>query len=85
MTEPTIRPHGCHNHKAFVEAVIVQHGWSEIFRDGFNNPHRTPVLKEIPNPMTKDCQYTLHKDNHADPRCAGCFWQRQPPIAVLAA
>ena len=83
MTEKPKNPNGCYNHKPYVDTVIVPDGW-DYFRDGKNQPQRTPLLKDIPNPMTKDCQYTLHQNNHADPRCAGCIWQAQPQLEGMA-
>lgn len=63
----------CHNREPLQETVIVQEGWNYC-RDGFGNPVRSAVLREIPNPMTKDCQYSK---TTADARCAGCKWKQE--------
>jgi hypothetical protein len=80
MDQQTTRRHGCHNRKPFVDAVTVQDGWARA-RDIVGLlpiVTRQPRMKVIPDPMTKDCQYTLHAENHADPSCAGCTWKAQP-------
>lgn len=55
---------GCHNRKPLNAKAIVQAGWR------YTNNTREPVMIEIPDPMTKTCQYQkLKKD---DPKCSGC-------------
>lgn len=61
---------GCHNHRPFVEKVMVQAGW---FMDGQT---RIAKMKMIKNPMSKgQCKYDLRE---TDTRCAGCAWIKVP-------
>ena len=63
---------GCHNRQPLVSTVIVQSGWTELdanLRD--RTFSRYPVLREIPNPMSKDC---LYSQTTVDARCDGCKW-----------
>ena len=58
---------GCNNRKPLDESIQVQDGWE---RCGVTS--RLPIMKVIPNPMTKECQYQkLHKN---DSGCKGCKW-----------
>lgn len=68
---------GCHNRDPLKDTVVVQQGWTEYYYDPrLRTATRQPVMVELADPMTKDCQYTLSAP--ADPRCTGCRWQRAP-------
>lgn len=67
---------GCHNRAPFVNTVVVQSGWQYEQRMVDLSYVRMPVMVEVPNVMTKDCQYSILTP---DPRCAGCTWYQQPP------
>jgi len=60
--------YGCHNRAPLKDKAVVQAGWHRII-----HPHtEARVITTIPDPMTKDCQYTHSDLGHADARCAGC-------------
>lgn len=67
--------YGCYNRKPLVDTVIVRFGYGELIDEGWGNFSRVAVLAEIPNPMTKDCQYSK---TTLDQRCAGCKWDQHP-------
>jgi hypothetical protein len=56
-----MRLNGCHNRPALVDTVVVQVGWLWP-RSDFRIAH----LRTIPNPMSKDCQYSK---TTVDERC----------------
>lgn len=58
--------YGCHNRAPLRHEREVQDGWTA---DGRR------VLRVIPDPMTKDCQYTHTDLGQADPGCVGCRWK----------
>lgn len=62
-----MRPYGCRDRAPLEPHAVVQDGWLE--QDGGGYWTRMPVLVQIPDPMTKDCQYSK---THQDPRCEGC-------------
>ena len=66
-----MRLNGCHNREPLSANVVVPDGW---LQDGRYT--RKQKIKVIPDPMTKDCQYSKF-DKYNDPQCAGCKWQHQ--------
>lgn len=58
--------YGCHNRKPLRASRNVQDGWTPL---GARN------MRPLPDPMTKDCQYTHTRLGQADPKCAGCKWR----------
>lgn len=64
-----MKPHGCHNRPPLRTRAMVQDGW---FLDGVT---RMPRMIAIPDPMTKECQYT--KLNPKDERCKNCKNKRE--------
>lgn len=64
--------HGCHNRKPIRSDIVVQQGWEYEWK-GFNSLTRKPLLATMPDPMTKDCQYSKSSPN--DPSCADCKWK----------
>lgn len=57
---------GCHNRNPLKLTHIVQDGW---YGTGIKVP-RTMKMKEINDPLTRECQYQkLKKD---DPKCECC-------------
>ena len=58
--------YGCHNRAPLKTRVVVQDGW---FMDGVS---RTPHMVSLPNPMTKDCQFTHTALGKIDKKCTGC-------------
>lgn len=72
---------GCHNRAPLSPTVVVQTGWT--YRRVNGRISREAVMREIPDPMTKDCQYTLSAP--ADPRCAGCRWHVDSPTRLQEA
>lgn len=58
--------YGCHNRAPFVEIVLVQYGWT------YHAGSRYQVLRDIPNAMSKDCQYSK---TTIDAGCDGCRWR----------
>lgn len=66
----SINKNGCHNRPPLSNTAIVQSEWFEEWSFMADEMTRTPLMIEITDPMTKDCQYQkLKKD---DPKCAGC-------------
>jgi len=65
--------YGCWNRAPLRTQVIVQSGW---WMDGVS---RTARMVSIPDPMTKDCQYS--KDKTDDAGCIGCKHKSQPKEA----
>ena len=61
---------GCFNREALSPTILVQSGWTvKMINCVFT---RLPVIIEIVDPMSKDCQYQkLHKD---DDGCKWCKW-----------
>ncbi len=57
---------GCYNRAPLKTTALVQSGW---VNDDFYYKSRKPLMVEIPDPMTKDCQYSK---THNDPKCKGC-------------
>lgn len=65
--------YGCHNKPRPDPSgtYVAQAAWSKTFRDGFGNPHRTPLYVDVKSAFgTTDCQYT--KTHASDPQCSGC-------------
>lgn len=62
--------YGCHNHAARSDTLEVQDGWREDTTHG--HPSRRPKMTVIPDPMTKDCQYTHTDLGMTDAKCDGC-------------
>lgn len=60
---------GCFDREPLRDKVYVQDGW-RYHHDGVQFT-RIPIIKEIPDPMTKDCRYSVDYGN--DPGCAGCI------------
>ena len=58
--------YGCFNRPSLKTQAIVQDGF---FMDGVT---RTPRMVSIPDPMTKDCQFTHTELGKSDPKCTGC-------------
>jgi len=79
MQRPETKLHGCHNRPAPSKLIIVQDGWNEWFNDDCYTPGRTAKYKYIPDPMTKECQYTRSAKTNNDPQCAGCRWRAETP------
>lgn len=77
----TQRLNGCHNHLPYADKVWVQDGWEEIKYavHGKLTTSRTPVMKLIPNPMKKECDYTTHIKTNGDPGCNACIWKTDQP------
>lgn len=69
--------HGCYNRKAFKDLVQVQDGWFAGATPVTGKATRMPRMVLAQNVNSRDCQYT--KATPADPKCAGCSWQAQPP------
>ena len=57
-----MRKNGCFDRAPLKSRVMVQDGWW---------PDGTRHMVEIPDPMTKDCQYQAD-DKYNDPQCVGC-------------
>lgn len=68
------RLNGCHNRRQLQSKILVQDGW---FIDGVS---RLPKLTMIPDPMTKDCQYTHTALGQQDPGCQGCRHRAPPKV-----
>jgi hypothetical protein len=58
--------YGCHNREPLRAERPVQNGWTPLGKR---------QMAIIPDPMTKDCQYTHTELGQVDPRCAGCRWK----------
>lgn len=71
MTQP--RRNGCHNRAPLSERAEVQDGWIPAM-DGES---RLPKMIEVPDPMTKDCQYTHTDLGQADAGCSGCTHRKE--------
>lgn len=60
--------YGCHNRPPLRTRAMVQDGWN--MSDWFMGVMtKTPLMIEIPDPMSKDCQYVPPQP---DPKCSGC-------------
>jgi hypothetical protein len=70
---PPLPRNGCYNRAPLVETVIVQTGWSDLFRHESGLDTRVAYMDEIPNPNSKDCQYSRTTE---DERCDGCVWKQ---------
>jgi hypothetical protein len=57
---------GCHNRAPLAETITVQDGWSS---DGRRH------MVDLPDPMTKACNYTHTTLGQADKECTGCRWK----------
>lgn len=64
---PGVRRYGCFDRAPLADTVTVRAGWRY-----FTDTIRIELLREIPNPMTRDCQYSKTTD---DARCVGCKWR----------
>jgi hypothetical protein len=66
---------GCFDHAPYKNRVMVQDGWTdEPLSPTTLTRTRMPVIKAIPNPNTKDCQYSL---TTLDEKCEGCKWKQE--------
>lgn len=72
----TVLRYGCFNRAPLADHVIVQDGWQKVVavdpnfygeRMYMDVAVRRDIL--IPNPMTKECIYSISAE---DPRCDGC-------------
>jgi hypothetical protein len=64
---------GCYNRKPLRRTVLAQDGWVYLkTHPGFVT--RMPKMVRLPDPMSKDCQYSIHT---VDPKCAGCKWNQR--------
>ena len=61
--------YGCWNRAPLQPVVVVQTGW--MMRSP-KDITRSPRMTQVPDPMTKDCQYTLSDLGRTDPGCVGC-------------
>jgi hypothetical protein len=68
MNEAALPRNGCYNREPLRDSVKVQAGWDDCFVKT-----RNPVMVHIPDPMSKDCQYSR---TTADERCDGCKWRQ---------
>ena len=66
----TTRRHGCHGRPPLRLLVEVQDGWRNVRAAGQST--RVPVMRFMPDPMTKACQYATSPEGQADPACEGC-------------
>lgn len=64
--------HGCYDRAPLNETVVVQDGWTS---SGQAATTRLPKLVTLPNPLTKECQYTKSNMGKTDPKCVGCKWR----------
>lgn len=63
--------YGCFNRAPLKTGAVVQDGWVELeSHDG--ETIITPILVNIPDSMTPDCQYTKTTLGQRDPGCVGC-------------
>ena len=74
-----ITPYGCYDHEPYVTTCIVQTGWTPWVHDIGRQHTREPIHTEIPNPLTKDCQFSLAPKTHNDRRCTQCIWRAVTP------
>lgn len=72
--------YGCYNRAPLREHVVVQAGWGFTNNDPFCLERKSNMVW-IPNPMTKDCQYSV---NTVDPLCAGCAHNNSTPKETTA-
>lgn len=59
-------PYGCNGRDPLRSRREVQRGWTD---DGRRH------MQPIPDPMTKECQYTFTALGRVDPGCLGCEWR----------
>lgn len=62
--------YGCYDRPPFVESIK--------YKDSFliDGPVVIAhVMRDTPNPNTKDCQYTKSEEGIKDPKCVGCKWK----------
>lgn len=66
--------YGCHNRPSLAPTAWVQVGWAKAPNVVVKGNVRLQVVMRapIPDPMTKDCQYTLSDLGRTDPGCTGC-------------
>lgn len=69
MTSPTLPRNGCYNRAPLRDSVMAQDGYHNDPTAAFRNPR----MVQIPDPMSKDCQYSR---TTADERCDGCKWRQ---------
>jgi hypothetical protein len=69
---------GCYNRQPLKHRAVVQDGWFATVADekAAYVITRVPVMIEIPDPMTKDCQHSIDAD---DPKCGDCRWKNRTP------
>lgn len=61
-----MRKNGCFDRPPLKSRVMVQDGWI------YGGDVRMAKVKEIPDPMTKTCNYTTTTLGQVDPQCVGC-------------
>lgn len=65
--------YGCHNREPLRDRATVQAGFTPVTcNPNYATDTRHQVLKVIPDPMSKDCQYTHSALGQADAKCQGC-------------
>lgn len=71
--------HGCYNHFPLKDEAMVQDGWIYESRrsGGQMEIVRFPRMVRIPDPMSKDCQYSILT---VDPQCDGCIHQNKTGV-----
>ena len=70
---------GCFNRPELDCYVTVQTGWKENWDAfDFNFATRVPIIASIPNPNSKDCQYSMRAPGVNDPKCKGCIHKYKP-------
>lgn len=65
--------HGCFNRSEFAGSYQAQNGYWPMSKPEAGT--RLPRVVQVPNVMTRDCQYTQHQPQ--DERCAGCCHQKK--------
>ena len=67
----TLVNYGCHNRAPFNESLMVQDGYFPADAD-----YRVQRMVKIPDPMTKDCQFSKTELGKIDPKCNNCNWRQ---------
>lgn len=62
--------YGCNDRKPLKQTVTVQDGYTTTKAARFDH------MVTIPDPMTKDCQYTKTDLGQQDPKCFNCNWRQ---------
>lgn len=58
--------YGCNGRAPLADTAVVQDGWTSDNRR---------QMVDIPDPMTKDCQYRKDVLSKTDKGCDGCPWR----------